>query len=239
MYMVSLIFFVLCLQHDHVVVVFKNKMVEWSADLGSDITFFLSCGTAYCTGRGEIMESINPPLSTGSTKVCIVKPTIGLSTPSVFKALNYDELSTLDADEVLLPSFLKLQQQQQTKAKGDDDDDDNNTDDSNSILTQVPKEYFVNDLEPPAFRCIPELQQLKEELSHVSGFDHVMMSGSGTSMFCLGEPTNKEEFVKQMKSYEERHNGTISIQTYYFTEFLCRSPTEWYQQPTTTTTTAT
>ena len=35
-----------------------SQLVEWSGELGSDITFFLSEGTAYCTGRGEIMEDV-------------------------------------------------------------------------------------------------------------------------------------------------------------------------------------
>lgn len=30
----------------------------WSGDIGSDITFFFSSGTAYCTGRGEIVEAL-------------------------------------------------------------------------------------------------------------------------------------------------------------------------------------
>ncbi|KAL9190869.1 hypothetical protein ACHAXT_000575 [Thalassiosira profunda] len=29
-----------------------EQLIEWSGELGSDITFFLSRGTAYCTGRG-------------------------------------------------------------------------------------------------------------------------------------------------------------------------------------------
>ena len=33
-------------------------LIEWSKELGSDITFFLSQGTAYCTGRGEIIEPV-------------------------------------------------------------------------------------------------------------------------------------------------------------------------------------
>ena len=115
-----------------------EQLVEWSGALGSDITFFLSKGTAYCTGRGEIMDPMDPPLPSG-TNVCIVKPNIGLSTPQVFKALEYDKLSTLDAKEILLPAFLKG-------------------------VDTVPAEYFINDLELPAFKCVPELQTLKEEL---------------------------------------------------------------------------
>ena len=95
------------------------------------------------------MDSIEPPLPSG-TKLCIVKPSVGLSTPAVFKALDYDKLSALDASETLLPAFLEG-------------------------VDKVPDQFFINDLEPPAFSCVPELRRLKEELLAVDGFDHVMM----------------------------------------------------------------
>jgi 4-diphosphocytidyl-2-C-methyl-D-erythritol kinase len=175
------------------------QMIEWSAELGSDITFFLSRGTAYCTGRGEIMTPTEPPLPTG-TQVCIVKPNIGLSTPSVFKALNYDELSDLDPDDVLLPAFLN--------ADG---------------VENVPAEYYVNDLEPPAFRCVPELGELKTKLQQVKGFQHVMMSGSGTSIFCIGEPDDKDAFLKEFQDPEQRQ--------VFFSEFISRNEGEWFVRP--------
>lgn len=143
------------------------------------------------------MDSIDPPLPSG-TKLCIVKPNVGLSTPAVFKALDYDLLSDLDADETLLPTFLKG-------------------------IDQVPDDYFINDLEPPAFKCLPELKALKEELQQVSGFDHVMMSGSGTSIFCLGEPDNVDEFKRKFGSRKE-----LKV---FFSEFIDRPNGLWYNQP--------
>lgn len=172
-------------------------MVEWSGELGSDITFFLSRGTAYCTGRGEIMSSIDPPLPSG-TPVCIVKPNVGLSTPQVFKALEYDKLSTMDADEVLLPTFL-------------------------SGIDNVPDEMFINDLELPAFKCLPELKQLKEELLKVEGFDHVMMSGSGTSIFCLGAPKDKAGF-------DDKFANRQDVKVFY-SEFISRPEGQWFEAP--------
>ncbi|GAX15465.1 4-diphosphocytidyl-2-C-methyl-D-erythritol kinase [Fistulifera solaris] len=178
-----------------------EEMVEWSGALGSDITFFLSRGTAYCTGRGEIMSSIDPPLPSG-TPVCIVKPNVGLSTPQVFKALEYDKLSTMDADQMLLPTFLKG-------------------------IERVPDEMFINDLEFPAFKCLPELKLLKEELLQVEGFDHVMMSGSGTSIFCLGAPKDKAAFDNKFKSRED-------LQIFY-SEFISRSEGQWFEAPRSST----
>ena len=172
-------------------------MVEWSGDLGSDITFFLSQGTAYCTGRGEIMSPIEPPLPSG-TKVCIVKPAIGLSTPAVFKAMEYDKLSSLDPEESLLPAFI-------------------------NGIESVPDDFFVNDLEYPAFKCVPELKDLKEKLKGVQGFQHVMMSGSGTSIFCIGEPDNLDEFNKLF-------GNRASLQV-FFAEFISRPIDSWYERP--------
>ena len=175
-------------------------MIEWSAELGSDITFFLSEGTAYCTGRGEVMTPTDPHLKSG-TKLCIVKPNIGLSTPSVFKALNYDQLSSLDADETLLPAFLE--------ADG---------------VENVSDEFYVNDLEPPAFRCVPELGKLKGSLQKVPGFDHVMMSGSGNSIFCIGDQDDKDAFMSEYGS------GRDDLQV-IFSEFISRQEGQWFQRP--------
>ena len=35
----------------------EEELIEWGGKLGSDVSFFLSRGTAYCTGRGEIIEA--------------------------------------------------------------------------------------------------------------------------------------------------------------------------------------
>jgi 4-diphosphocytidyl-2-C-methyl-D-erythritol kinase len=172
-------------------------MVEWSAELGSDITFFLSRGTAYCTGRGEIMTPIEPPLPSG-TPVCLVKPNVGLSTPAVFKVLDYDLLSKQDP-ESLLEEFI---------TKG---------------VQEASSSCYINDLEPPAFECVPLLATLKQELEQEEGFQHVMMSGSGTTIFCIGEPSNKPDFIKRF--------GSRSDLQVFFSEFINRNNDKWFERP--------
>jgi len=174
-----------------------DELVEWSGDLGSDITFFLSHGTAYCTGRGEIMTPVRAPF--GPVKLCIVKPDIGLSTPQVFGALDYDQLSKEDPEE-LLARFLE----HGVDADGDD--------------------AYVNDLEQPAFDCLPELRELKEDLLQVKGFEHVMMSGSGTSIFCIGEADDMDGFLADFGSREG-----INV---FPTEFISREDGEgvWFEK---------
>ena len=50
----------------------------------------------------------------------------------------------------------------------------------------IPGEGTKNDLEPAAFRLIPELKRFKESLQGL-GFSEVTMTGSGTAFICYGD----------------------------------------------------
>lgn len=129
-----------------------GQLIAWSAEIGSDISFFLSTGTAHCTGRGEIIEPVN---ALNPTKVWLVKPLEGLSTPSVFKKLDLANLTPRPPRQ-FLDCFLKG------------------------------SPIYFNDLEEPAFALMPALKVMKQRLQ-ASGFTTVLMSGSGTTFFCLGD----------------------------------------------------
>jgi 4-diphosphocytidyl-2-C-methyl-D-erythritol kinase len=151
---------------------------EWGAELGSDVPFFFSQGTAYCTGRGEEVHSL-PALP--AQQIWIVKPPEGLSTPEVFKRfkLQKTESHIIQRD---LDAFL-----------------------SGSIPP-------FNDLEGPAFEAKPSLLELKLQLQQ-GGFQSVLMSGSGTAFFCLGQgvfPKNQQAMI-------------------YSTTTINRKSTVWYQ----------
>jgi 4-diphosphocytidyl-2-C-methyl-D-erythritol kinase len=60
-----------------------DRLAEFSAELGSDIPFFLSHGAAICRGRGERVERL-PPLP--PLYFVIVKPADALGTGEVYKA---------------------------------------------------------------------------------------------------------------------------------------------------------
>ncbi|HEX2582880.1 MAG TPA: 4-(cytidine 5'-diphospho)-2-C-methyl-D-erythritol kinase [Chlamydiales bacterium] len=76
------------------------QLLELAAKLGSDVPFFFSSGTAYCTGRGEKLEpySLPAPLSGW-----IVKPPFGLSTPAVYQETRVSELPQRDPQDALIP----------------------------------------------------------------------------------------------------------------------------------------
>lgn len=73
-----------------------------------------------------------------------------------------------------------------------------------------PIRYF-NDLEQPAFEIQPDLSRLKHELKE-TGFETVLMSGSGSSLFCMGDVT-------------PLNNGQLSL---FQVRFIHRSYDNWY-----------
>lgn len=151
----------------------NEQLLEWSGEIGSDISVFFSQGAAYCTGRGEIVENISPPPISLDTPLLLVKPPVGLSTPQIFKALDLDRRSTVDPKEIL-----------GNLCRGVTGDASN----------------FVNDLEQPAFDCLPELQNLKNRLIEEGDFDSVFMTGSGSTIVCIGSDT-VPEFLKTEPEY--------------------------------------
>jgi len=70
-----------------------RDLAAWAAEIGSDVSFFFSTGTAYCTGRGE--QILNQPSLQGK-EFWIVKPSQGTSTPLVYKNLELDRLPCRD-----------------------------------------------------------------------------------------------------------------------------------------------
>jgi 4-diphosphocytidyl-2-C-methyl-D-erythritol kinase len=153
------------------------ELALWAVEIGSDISFFLSSGTAYCTGRGEILQSV-PDLA--SQPILIVKPAQGLSTKQVFGKLNLSQLNSQDP-KAALASFSSE------------------------------KPIYFNDLETPAFELMPELAQFKQKLIH-SGYSIVLMTGTGSSLFCLGEG-------------RDPHLPDCQI---FRTSFINRLPCSWY-----------
>jgi len=184
----------------------QQQLIDWSGALGSDITFFLGpTGSAYCTGRGEILEPVDA-LPTTYKHLFVIKPYRGLSTPLVFKTLAASEYSTLrrDADpRSLLESF------------GDGS-------------RAAPLSDYVNDLEPPAFECEPVLARIKERLLDKYGFHAAMMSGSGTSLFAVATGSEVDADAFPAAFMQECKNELDVDVDVWPTRFLGREAGEWY-----------
>jgi 4-diphosphocytidyl-2-C-methyl-D-erythritol kinase len=138
-----------------------SELRSLAAELGSDVPFFLSGGTALGTGRGDRIEPLPPieerPLVLGS-------PSFGLSTPAVYRALELP--LTGGSGNVTVPRlFLKF-------AEGND-----------FALAK-------NDLEVAAFGMSQELSAFRDALLR-SGAELALLSGSGSTVFGLFRAGNE------------------------------------------------
>lgn len=145
-----------------------QELIEIGSKIGSDVPFFFSQGTAYCTGRGEIIEPFTlPEILSGY----LARPDYGLSTPLVYKCTTPDTLKKRDP---------------------------------RSALENYPE--FFNDLEIASFGLEPRLKKLHAKLK--KQFKSVVMTGSGTALFCLGGDPKEAKGVNftPFKSIQRKDN---------------------------------
>ncbi|KAK6138261.1 hypothetical protein DH2020_028008 [Rehmannia glutinosa] len=183
----------------------EKELQEWSSEIGSDIPFFFSQGAAYCTGRGEVVEDITPPIPFDLPMV-LIKPQEACSTAEVYKCLRVDKTSKIDP----LSLLEKIS--------------------SNGISQDV----CVNDLEPPAFEVLPSLKRLKQRIIAAGRgqYDAVFMSGSGSTIVGVGSP-DPPQFVYDDDEYKDVFLSEANFITrptnQWYTEPLstdaCTSPT--------------
>jgi len=81
----------------------KDKLLEIGAKIGSDVPFCLVGGTARCTGKGEIIERINP--QTGAVFMLVI-PKIEVPTKIVYN--KYDEVGMGSSENALEKAAVTL-----------------------------------------------------------------------------------------------------------------------------------
>jgi 4-diphosphocytidyl-2-C-methyl-D-erythritol kinase len=122
-------------------------------ELGSDVNFFLTGGTALGTGRGE---TIRPLRAIGDRPLVLGLPPLALETAEVYARLRAP-LTPPDGGVTVPRLFVKF-------AEGNDFG------------------LATNDLEGPAFAAYPELGAFRDAMS-CSGAELALLSGSGSSVF--------------------------------------------------------
>ncbi|MCH9630928.1 MAG: 4-diphosphocytidyl-2-C-methyl-D-erythritol kinase [Chlamydiia bacterium] len=154
-----------------------DTLKKMGKQLGADVPFFFSKGTAYCTGIGEVLEDIDCiPVN-----FTLAKPSkLSLSTPLVYKHCKIDAVSSVD------PSILMK------KFRVD--------------FTGFMKE-LVNDLEYPAFKLENSLLQFKKELKQVGFNKVVMTGSGTTFMcFGNAQVANISNALFQKVSSISKHS---------------------------------
>ncbi|HYN08220.1 MAG TPA: 4-(cytidine 5'-diphospho)-2-C-methyl-D-erythritol kinase [Vicinamibacterales bacterium] len=73
----------------------RPQLIGLSAELGSDVPFFLQGGTALCAGRGEEIYPVDDVSRLG---IIVVKPSIGVATADAYRWLDEDRQAKPDDD---------------------------------------------------------------------------------------------------------------------------------------------
>lgn len=134
----------------------EEELCELGAELGSDVPFCVTGGTAIARGRGEKLERIsNPP----QCWVILAKPPINVSTADVYGKLRANELKQHPSTKDMLSAI------------------------SSGSFAGVCT-YLGNVLETVTLQLHPEVLQMKEIMQRL-GADGVLMSGSGPTVFGL------------------------------------------------------
>lgn len=139
-----------------------DELRKLAEEIGSDVPFCISGGTAIARGRGEILEPIDNPLSCW---VVLAKPPIHVSTSDVYGKLRVDRIR----QHPNLPAMLNAIR------RGD----------FQGLCGSI-----GNVLEEVTVRLHPEVGRLKETMLRL-GADGALMSGSGPTVFALASRQSK------------------------------------------------
>ncbi|HEY3582186.1 MAG TPA: 4-(cytidine 5'-diphospho)-2-C-methyl-D-erythritol kinase, partial [Pyrinomonadaceae bacterium] len=125
------------------------------AQLGADVPFFLSGGTAVATGIGTQLAEVN---DVATQYLIIITPNASVSTVTAFAALNAPSLTSTDSVSILSSSFTE------------------------PLSTNSSQWPLHNDFEGVIFEREPEIRRAKDALL-AAGAPNALLAGSGSSVF--------------------------------------------------------
>jgi 4-diphosphocytidyl-2-C-methyl-D-erythritol kinase len=143
-----------------------EQLCRLGAELGSDVPFCVTGGTALATGRGEQLQPLPPP---PQCWVIIVKPNISVSTSDVYGRLRVDAIEHHPRTNHLLDAITRG--------------------DYHAICNEM-----GNVLESVTLQMHPEVGGIKEMMLKL-GADCSLMSGSGPTVFGLVQREAKAEKI--------------------------------------------
>jgi 4-diphosphocytidyl-2-C-methyl-D-erythritol kinase len=151
-----------------------DGLYEMASSLGSDVPFFTFGGTAFGTGRGEVIEAI-PDISVDD--ILIVTPDVAVSTRQAFAAINARSLTNTLSNHILRVCRLEARSLDPRHSK------------------------LENDFEASVFSSYPEIKRVKDKLLEL-GAVNAAMSGSGASVFAIFDKTETRQTAEKALDLE-------------------------------------
>ena len=133
-------------------------LLDIAASLGSDVPFFLKGGLALCEGRGEQVTPLAPRWPSTMRWLLLLKPSIGVSTATVFRHLPTSDYSDGSHSQAIRSAL--------------------------TAKSGLPLEELHNDLERSVLERYPEVAQAREDMLQ-AGASPVRLSGSGPTLFAM------------------------------------------------------
>lgn len=156
-----------------------NRLQQMAASLGSDVPFFLQSSPAVATGRGEIVEPLEPFPALAGAGLFLVHPGFGVSTAWAYQSL-------IRFPEVLAGRRGRARELIQALQRG-------RLEDTGAML--------YNSLEAPVLDKYPILA-LYQDFLRRHGAAGSLMSGSGSTTFALFSDAERAQAA--MKPFREQ-----------------------------------
>ncbi|MEG0076789.1 4-(cytidine 5'-diphospho)-2-C-methyl-D-erythritol kinase [Anaerorhabdus sp.] len=156
----------------------ESKMIELAKKVGADVPFCCINKPAVVSGIGEVLE---PFEFDSDFYVLLVKPFKGVSTKLAFESLDFDTVQHPDCNK-MKDALIEQDYQGILNALG-------------------------NTLEQPAFKIVPAIEKIKQELIQL-GMDGALMSGSGSTVFAL---TKNEQTLNEVARKMKVNSNFVRI----------------------------
>jgi 4-diphosphocytidyl-2-C-methyl-D-erythritol kinase len=151
-----------------------DRLAELGAEIGSDVSFCVYGGTALAKGRGEKITDLPAP---PPCWVVLAKPSIGVSTATVYQKLNVETAKHPNTNKMM--------------------------DALNHGSFEEVCQTVGNVLEGVTVELHPQVKQIKEQMKQAGG-DAVLMSGSGPTVFALAQQeTRAQRIYNSLKGFCE------------------------------------
>ncbi len=161
----------------------QDDLISLASSIGADVSFCLYNKPARCRGIGEKLDFITLKKR---YHVLLIKPNEGVSTALAYQT--FDQLETK-------PQLSNIERLIEGLKIGDE-----------SIIAEEMK----NSLQECAIKMVPEIKNIIDTLKK-DGFPLTMMSGSGSTVFCMS--LNHHAILEEYKKFSKLNYTVIVTQT--------------------------